>query len=161
MVALGVTLMALGTMPMFDLTACALASLLVAFVYIEIGSPYTYLVWICTTLITLLIFPGHVIWIEYFLAFGIYPILKAYIERLPRAFWLIIKLVYTNAVIWLLFLGSEFIIGEDFFGTDKLWMKVLIYALVNLAFVLYDLFITVLIRFYFDRLRPRFKNLLK
>ena len=49
----------------------------------------------------------------------------------------------------------------DFFGTDKLWMKVLIYALINVAFVLYDLFITVLVRFYFARLRHRFKNFLK
>lgn len=161
-VALGAALMAIGgVVDVFDLSACALASLLIAFVYIEIGSPYTYLVWICTTLATFIMFSGSVIWIEYFAVFGIYPILKAYIERTPRFLWIPIKLVYVNAIIWLLFLASELFLHEDFWGTDKLLVKIAIYALLNVAFILYDIFITVLIRFYFEKLRHRFKNFLK
>ena len=63
--ALSATLTALGTVFMvlggfievLDLTVCALASLLVAFVYIEIGAPYYWLVWICTSLCSALLFP--------------------------------------------------------------------------------------------------------
>ena len=49
-VALGTVFMKLGSIiEVFDLTAAALASMLVAFVYVEIGSPYTWLVWLATS----------------------------------------------------------------------------------------------------------------
>ena len=161
-VALSTVFMVLGAVfEVLDLSVCALASMLVCFVYIEIGSPYTWLVWLCTTLTTFVCFPGSVVWIEYFLIFGIYPILKAYIERLPRKFWLIIKLMFINAIIWLLMFAVEYILGIPFFAVDEIWLKVAIYLLMNVAFIAYDLFITVLVRFYFEKLRHRFKNLLK
>jgi hypothetical protein len=161
-VALGAMFMVLGAVfEVFDLTACALSSLLVVFVYIEIGSPYTWLVWLATSLVTFVCFPGSVLWAEYLIVFGIYPILKAYIERLPRKFWLIIKLAYINAVIWLLILAFQLIFKMPFFVYNKLWLKIAVYALINFAFVAYDLFITVMLRFYFARLRPRFRNFLK
>lgn len=161
-VALSTVFMVLGAVfEVLDLSVCALASMLVCFVYIEIGSPYTWLVWLCTTLTTFVCFPGSVVWIEYFLIFGIYPILKAYIERLPRKFWLIIKLMFINAIIWLLMFAVEYILGIPFFAVDEIWLKAAIYLLMNVAFIAYDLFITVLVRFYFEKLRHRFKNLLK
>ena len=102
-VALGVVFMVIGGfLDVLDLSACALASLISVFVFIEIGSPYTYLVWLATSLITFVMFPGSAIWIEYLAVFGIYPIIKAYIERAPRFLWLILKLIYANCVIWLM-----------------------------------------------------------
>lgn len=161
-VAMGATFMVLGAVvEVLDLSVCALASLLVAFVYIEIGSPYTWLVWLCTTLAVVLIFPGNILWLEYLVIFGIYPIIKAYIERLPRWSWLILKLVFINAVIWLLILLTELIFKLPFFDSDAFLIKALAYALLNVAFVVYDYFITVMVRFYMLKLRPRFKNLLK
>ena len=161
-VALGTVFMTLGGFfEVLDLSVCALASLLVAFVYIEIGSPYTWLVWICTSLATFLIMPGKFLWMLYLLIFGIYPILKAYIERLPRGAWLILKLLFINAMIWLLIFGFEFVLGIPFFVVDKLWLKAGVYIVMNVGFVAYDAFIAVLVRFYFIRLRPRFRNFLK
>ena len=47
MVALSTAFMVLGAaINVLDLTVCALASMLVVFVYIEIGSYYPWLVWI-------------------------------------------------------------------------------------------------------------------
>lgn len=161
-VALGTVFMVIGGfVEILDLTVCALASLLMAFVYIEIGSPYTWLVWLCTSLATFLCFPGGIIWMEYFLIFGIYPILKAYIEKLPRGVWIFIKLLFINAIIWMLIFGVELILGIPFFAVDKLWLKAGVYVIMNVAFIAYDLFITVLVRFYFERLRHRFRNFLK
>ena len=161
-IALGTVFMVLGGfIEVLDLSACAVASVLVAFVYIELGSPYTWLVWLGTSLATFVSFSGSVLWLEYFLVFGIYPILKAYIERLPRTFWIFLKLIFINAVLWLIFLGFEFIFKTSVFIVDKLWMKIGIYALMNVAFIAYDIFITVMVRFYLVRLRPRFKHLLK
>ena len=81
MVALSVAVMALGAVfEVMDLSVCALASLFVAFVFIEVGSPYTFLVWICTSIITFIFFPASMVSLEYLLIFGIYPTLKGYIE---------------------------------------------------------------------------------
>lgn len=161
-VALGVVFMVFGAVfDVVDLTACALSSLLVAFIYIEIGSPYTFLVWICTALLSAVLFPGSAIWIEYLLIFGIYPILKAYIERLPRLFWWLLKLAFINSVIWLLALLVELITGAPLFDGETFWFNAVIYVLMNIAFISYDLFITVLVRFYLIKLQPRFKNFLK
>ena len=162
MVALGTVFMVIGAaIEVLDLTVCAMASLLVVFVFLEIGSYYPWLVWICTSLATALIYPGSLVWVEYALIFGIYPLIKAYIEKLPRWTWLIVKLVYINAVIWGLFAICELLLGLPFFDTDGMVMTVILYVLMNVAFIAYDLFITVMVRFYFLKLRPRFKKFLK
>ena len=162
LVALGTSLMLLGSViEVLDLSVCALASLIVVFVYLELGSPYTWLVWICTSLCTALIYSGSVVWVEYFLVFGIYPLLKAYIERLPRWSWLPVKLLFINAVIWAIFALCELLLGIPFFGEDTTFMKVAVYVLMNVAFIAYDMFIGVMVRLYYDKIRNRFKRFLK
>ena len=162
MVALSTAIMLLGAVvEVFDLSVCAIASLLVVFIYLEVGSYYPWLVWICTTLATALIYPGSAIWVEYALIFGLYPLIKAYIERLPRWSWLIVKLIYINAVIWGIFCVCEFLLGIPFFEEGGQIITVITYVLSNIAFVAYDFFIMVMVRFYFDKLRPRFKKFLK
>lgn len=160
--ALGTAVMLLGSViEVLDLTVCAFASLLVVFIYLEIGSHYPWLVWICTTLTTALVYSGSLVWIEYFLIFGIFPLIKAYIEKLPRWSWLIVKLLYINAMVWAIFLVGELLLGLPVLAEDTLAMKILLYVMINVAFLAYDFFITVMVRFYFDKLRPRIKQLLK
>ena len=162
MVALGTVFMVLGAViEVLDMSVCALASLLVVFIYLEIGSYYPWLVWICTTLATVLMYPGSIIWAEYFLVFGLYPLIKAYIERLPRWSWLIVKLVYINAVVWATFAISELVLGIPFFEEESKILAVATYILMNVAFIMYDFFIVVMVRFYLSKLRPRFSKLLK
>lgn len=162
MVALGTTFMILGAViEVLDLTVCALASLLVVFIFLEIGSYYPWLVWICTTLTTALLYPASLLWIEYLLIFGIYPLLKAYIEKLPKWSWIIVKLVYANAVVLALYFVCERLLGVPFFTDEAAWLRVVTYILTNVAFVAYDFFITVMVRAYYEKLRPRFKSFLK
>lgn len=160
--ALGVVIMLLGAViEMLDLTVGAIASLIVVFVLVEIGKPYHWLVWLCTSLITALIYPGSALWIEYFLIFGIYPILKAYIERLPKWSWWPVKLVYINAVVGMLALAMEKLLGIPFFEDEGVWMRVLFWALLNVAFVMYDIFLRTLLRVYFVKYRERIISLIK
>ncbi len=162
LVALGVVILYLGTViQVADLTLCAIASLFVVFVYLEIGSPYTWLVWICTALITCIFSFASLVWLEYFAVFGIYPILKAYFEKLPRWLWLIIKLAYINAVIWLMFFFVELVFDKSIFTQETFWLKAAFYVLVNVAFIAYDMFITVAVRIYYAKIRKRFASLLK
>ena len=163
MVALGVAFMTVGYfVEALDLTACALVSLIIAMLYIEIGSPYTYLVWICTSLLSFLFFTAKPsLWLTYFLVFGIYPILKAYIEKLPRILWIVLKLVYINITVTALFFIFEFIFMTPFFEVEKNIFKIGIWVLINIAFMAYDLFITVLMRLYFLKYRKIFSKLFK
>ena len=162
MVALGAVIMALGAMvEVLDLSVCVLASLIMVFIYLEIGSPYTWLTWLATSLITFLIFPGKTIWLNYFLVFGIYPLLKAYIEKLPKAVWIIVKLAYANAVVWAMFFLMELIFGVPLFEKDALWLKAVLYVIINVAFLAYDLFITMAVRVYFGKIRQKISTMLK
>ncbi len=160
--ALGVVLMALGSViDLFDLSVCAVVSLIVVFVYIEIGVSYSLGVYLATSLLSLILLPSKVIFFEYFFVFGIYPLLKALIERLPRWSWLPVKLIYINAVVWLLLLFSELFLGMPFIEGDTFIIKALVYILLNVTFVVYDCFITVMVRVYFDKFRKQFKKFLK
>lgn len=169
-VALATAFMALGSyIEVLDMTVSALASLLVAVIYVEIGAPYTFLVWICTTLTTALVTvsinPVSALWIMYFLLFGIFPILKGYIERLSRPLWLPMKLLFGNAAMALIILGCTFVIGlpmdTELFGLPTVWVWIIFAILVNVAILLYDVFLTVLISFYMQRLHPVLRKFLK
>ncbi|MBQ8371446.1 MAG: hypothetical protein IJX38_00700 [Clostridia bacterium] len=169
MVAIGAAFMAIGAfVQVLDLSAVALSSLLMVFVYIEIGHPYTWLVWLATAGVSFLISSGSTMWMVYLLVFGLYPIIKGYIEKLPRVFWLLLKLVYVNAMITLVYFGCLFILSvpmfgevESIFGIPPIVIYILLWALLNVAFVAYDVFIVVMTRFYLDKLRPRFRKFLK
>ena len=168
-VALGAIFMVVGGMiEVLDLTAVALSSVIVAFVFIELGSPYTWLVWLTTSLITALLSFARPMWMLYFLCFGLFPILKGYIERLPRWTWLLLKLIFANLAMLLAMLGCEFILGipfiaegEDFFGLPLHAIYIVFAVLLNIAFIAYDIFLGVMVRFYMYRLRDKFKPLLK
>ncbi len=167
-VAIGTLFMVLGAViEVLDLTAVALASALMAFVYIEIGSPYTWGVWLATTALTFILYQHSVMWFVYLVLFGIYPIIKAYIERLPRPLWFPIKLLFGNAAFILMLLGVSFITGMPFIDTSESFLGIsdkalyfVAFVLINLAFIAYDFFITVMVRYYLEKLRPRFSKFL-
>ncbi len=162
MSAMGVVIMLLGSViEIMDLSVCALVSLIVVFIYLEVGPSYAVGVYLSTSIIGLIILPAKLMVAEYFLVFGIYPLLKALVEKLPKWSWIILKLVFINAVIWVLFAVSELLLGLPFFEGDNLLMKAGLYVLMNVTFVVYDIFITVMVRLYYDKIRPRIKRLLK
>ncbi len=175
MCALSVVVLALGAVfEAFDLTAAALASICITFINIEIGAPYTFIAWICTTLLSFLFFPQSMLWIEYLLLFGLYPVLKGYIEKLPRLAWWPIKLPLYNLCLFLMAEGMGFILGVDFFGIEGDWKNIfsmgaaiwwesplILLIVANIAFVAYDLFLTMAMRVYMLKYRPRLQKYLK
>ena len=167
-VALGVMFLVIGAaVDILDLSAAALSSVIAMFVYIEIGSPYTWLVWLSTSLLSFVLYSGSTVWLVYLVIFGLYPIVKGYIERTGRVLWLILKLVFVNVELVLLMLGTEFIIGvpffleENFFGLPTVLVKSVLWAGMNIAFLLYDYFLTVMARFYVNRLQRSVHKILR
>lgn len=157
--ALSVVMLLLGSfMELVDLTAAALASFLVVFVFIEIGIGWAILTYGVTALCSFLLFPGGAP--LFYAAFGLYPILKAFLERLPAALEWTLKLLCGNAILAAGILVAKFVL----FLPDaalKGWLLWAFIALANLAFVLYDIALSRLIVYYSFRIRPRFARFLR
>lgn len=170
-IALGVAFMTLGAfVEVLDLTVAAITSCIMAFIFIEVGKPYTYFVWLGTSILTFVFFPHSFTWVTYLLVFGIYPILKAYIERTKRVFWIPLKLLFFNVSAPLMIIASEYLLGIPFFGEDVVFpifeentlaFKIGIYLGLIVALMLYDLFMTFMIRAYFSSIRKRIERILK
>ncbi len=162
MTALGTVLLTVGAfLDVVDLSASALSSLICVFVFIEVGAPYAALTWLATSVLSFAFFPAKTLWLMYFIFFGLYPIVKIYIHLLPK-FWRIpLKLLYANAVFVILIFIMPRIFGIPLIDTDIKWLYALMYVALNSLFILYDIFIDVMVRFYYRKLRHRFLPFLK
>ncbi|MBQ3016497.1 MAG: hypothetical protein IJD79_06940 [Clostridia bacterium] len=170
-IALGVLFMTLGAfVEVLDLTASALCSCLMAFVFIEIGAKYAIAVWLGTTILGAVFYTHSLVWVTFFLIFGIFPILKAYIEKTKRPFWIPLKLAFFAISATVMILVSELLLGIPFFGDtsnmplfeENTWLfKLLVYIFLVAALYVYDIFMTVMIRLYFTNIRKRIQSLLK
>ena len=170
-IALGVLFMTLGFfVEALDMTVAALCSCLMAFVFIEIGGKYAVAVWLGTSLLGALFFTSSLVWVTFFLVFGIFPILKAFIEKLKRPFWIPVKLAFFLVSATAMILVSQFILGIPFFdesinlpliGDNVTLFRAVVYVLLIAALFVYDIFMTVMIRAYFTSFRRRIQSLLK
>lgn len=160
--ALGSTLMAIGAVwKLVDGALAAFASLLLVIIIIEVGSAFSWLVWLTTSLITALLFPSSTVWLLYFVL-GVFPILKYYIEKLKRPFWFPIKLVYVNACLVGLMYVLDFVFGTSLFGVEVMPMiKAVLYVGLNIVFFAYDRLITLIVRLYIEKYRHMFRHLFK
>lgn len=163
--------MALGAfIEVLDLTVAAMCSCLMAFVFIEIGDKYAFCVWLGTSLLGFVFFTHSLVWVTYFLVFGIYPILKAYIEKLKRPLWIPIKLAVFVVSALLIIFTAEVLLGIPFFedtleipffeNNMELFKKIVVIALIGAMYV-YDVFLTIMIRAYLFTFRKRIQSILK
>lgn len=151
--ALGVVVMLLGTViSVLDLTMVAIASIFVFFAIIEMGSPYQYLIYVTTSVLAVLLLPDKFSAVLYLMFGGIYPVLKQKFERLPPLVSWILKAVYFNAVLVATVLGAKYL-----FNVDEEELTIMLFAVGNAAFFLYDIAMTKLITYYLLGLRKKFR----
>ena len=170
--ALGVALLFIsGLIETLDLSMAALASFFCIFAVIEIGGAYPWLIFAVTGALSFIIMPQNTGGWFYILFFGYYPILKEKIEKLKIPIAWAIKLVLVNvAMIVCVVIASFVFYGGNMisaiiglFGAEDFgkFTVIIIYSLINVVFVIYDVALTRIISFYFIRLRHRFKFLTK
>ncbi len=166
--ALGTVIMYLGSLvEVLDLTTVFAASLLVIFLQLELGGAWPALLWLVTSALSLLLLPNRFCAFEYAFFGGLYPILKYWIEKLPRLPAYILKFVAFNVLF-------AFVMGVSlwFFGMETITLPVigtlspLVYCFIllflgNCVFVAYDILITRLIRIYFFKFRDKIQRILK
>ena len=150
--ALSVTAMFFGVaFGVLDLSALVLSSFLVVFCIIEMGKGYPYLVWLVTSAVAFFVVPDKLVFFEYFLFAGVYPILKFRVAPLPAAVGWIVKLASFNAALTACAAISTFVLGLDAeAGIAFAWP---IYLIGNAMFVVYDLALSSVSAFYILRLR--------
>lgn len=156
MLALSViTLFAATFIPGIELTLFALSSAYVAIILIEFTHGAGWLFYIASVLLSFLLTPNKAALIPYALFFGIFPIIKYYIEKarkLPQVVEVILKLVFFNG----LFAFGFYLFGEAFTGTIQIpdLAFPLIIAGGQVFFLAYDYILTLIIGFYYKR-RPK------
>ena len=160
MSALSIIFMAVGAfIPSLDMTAALFASLPIIVIVCVFGRKHALAVFLSSSLlgvILMLNLPNHGAIIAYGCFFGYYPILKSVIEIKIRKKWLaiLVKFVLFTAIFAvLLFLAITFFNFDEFIG----WYSVIIVALGEIAFVVYDIVLTKGIMYYFRFLRPRLR----
>ena len=154
--ALTVVILLLGSLiELLDLSAAAMASLVVMVALIELGVGYAVGVYAAAAVLSVLLFPKTATIV--FAAFvGYYPIVKVYLDRIkPKFLQYAVKLLLFNAFLFGILWVLKQLLGA---GNDWSALGYPLYVLGNLTFVVFDFAIARLSVFYIYKLRNRFKR---
>ncbi len=156
--ALGVVFLALGSLiEVLDITVAVFVSLLGVYAVIEMGGTYPWLIWIVTSLLSLLLLPQKTPAIFYALFAGFYPILKEKLEKRSRPVCLVCKLAAAHLSLGAIYLVFRIFLPDQLDMGELWWFPLLLYVMYIACFLLYDYALTQLITFYLVRLRARFR----
>ncbi len=154
--ALGVVFLYIGSIFDFlDLTAAMAASFIVVFAVIEGGGAVPWMIYTGTSVISLLLLPNKFPAVVYLFFAGLYPMVKSYSERLPRAAAMLIKLLFTNAMLTVIILIAKYLLAVP---DDDLGLRWTVYAACNAMIIIFDYLLTQLITVYQRRLRHVFHS---
>ena len=156
--ALGVILMLLGSMiEVLDLSTAAIASLLCIYAVIEMGGFYPWILWLGTSILSLVLLPIKTPALFYAGFLGYYPILKNLIERKTRRgiSW-VLKLLSFHLALGLILLVAWAFFPALLQYEGGTWYAVALYALALVCFVMYDVALTRMITVYLVKLQRRF-----
>ncbi len=160
---LGVLLLLLGALlQVLDLSAAAIASLLICVAVMELSPVFAPLIYLATGTLSLVLLPDKLAALVYLCLVGYYPIVKRLFERLPQLWAWIAKvtvcLISVTAVlglsVWLLSLDLTFA-GTRLEGVAPFALAAL-YLACGVVFVVYDMVLSRFAALWQTRLRRRF-----
>ena len=153
--ALGVVILYLGALiEVLDLSLAAVASLIVVFAVIELGSPWQWLIYGVTGLLACLLLPQKFGAAVYVLFTGCFPIVKRWAEKtFPRTLAFVFKLGFFNLSLLAAY-GLTRALGIPVVLNTAIYLSV---GFLELTYLLYDLVLTRLITLYVYRFREKLK----
>ena len=154
--ALSVVLMLLGcVIQALDLSVAIAAGLTVAVAMIEYGTGYSVMLYFATSVLAFVLLPAKTPALFYILMGGIYPIIKALLERMKsRKTVFVLKLIGFNIFYTCLITAGKFLLNIN----DPIFsFNIFVYALGNVTFILYDIAFTRLVTLYVKRIRRKLK----
>ena len=170
--AMGVVLLMIGGLvEVLDLSMAAIASFFCIFAVIEMGKGYPWMIFAVTGILSVLLMPQGLGGWFYLVFFGYYPIIKEKLEKLHRSLSWGVKIVVFNfavtvygVICYFMFFGEIKQLFEEvssllggMSGTTVI--LAVIYLVLNIVFVIYDIALTRLITLYLVKLRKKFKFL--
>lgn len=152
--------------PTNTLTLLALLSFIPPIALMEKGVKTAILVYVCSSIGSLLFAPPNISFL-YILFFGIYGIIKGFIERMNKPFIeIVLKLVFFNIAFLITFFLIKAILGIDLqaifakllsriasLGLNSTSSSILIYLLLQPAFLIFDYALTLLVGYYDDYIK--------
>ncbi len=144
-----------------DLSAAAAAGLTVIFAMIELGKKHAFLIYAASSLLALVLLPNKSPAVIFAAFAGLYPIIKAYLQRIRiRSLIIICKLILFNIFFTVIIVIGRYLLGltEDFYliGFDIIGGAV--YLLGNAVFFIYDYALDRLVALYTVKLKRIFDN---
>ena len=154
----------LGTVfPYATFALPAMAGLVLVPIAIETGRGWGWLSFAAVSLLNLLLTPSMEAKILFIAFLGYYPILKLSLDPLPRLFSWSAKFLLFNAAVlaayWLML--RLFSLEKNSFELFGVSMPLLLLALANVTFLLYDLCLTRLFGWYMFAVHPRMRRLFR
>ena len=152
--AASVAIMYIGCLTPLDYTAIAMTSMAVVLAVIELNGKYPALIYVVTSILSLIILPNKASALLYTLFFGFYPILKAVFERRHHVVaWILKFSLFNTCLLVIITIVSRILLLED----TGLVMKIPVILIGNVTFLLYDIAFSQLIVLYVVKLRAKFK----
>lgn len=154
----------LGTVfPYATFALPALAGLALLPIAIEAGKPAGWIAFGAVAVLNLLLTPSMEAKVLFVAFLGYYPLVKLSVDPLPRWLSWVLKFALFNAAVvsayWLML--RVFGLEDNSFEVFGVDMPLVLLAVANLTFLLYDLCLTLLIGRYMVLLHPRIKRLFK
>lgn len=130
----------------------AVAGLFPAAAVVSVGFRSGLLCWAGVSILSFLLIPDKLCALLYTALFGLYPLVKALIERLRnKPIQYVIKLAFFNASFTLVFLIMRAAVLDSF--PERLATAWILYLLGNIVFLVYDFGFSKLIALYIARIR--------
>ena len=139
-----------------DLTLAALTVFVMIFSVIEIGGKYPFVMYAVVSTLALIILPQKFSAVVYALFFGWYPMAKALYERFnPVVAWLL-KFITFNVSFIIIYKICISLLGLEAEGNmDTTVYKAVMLILGNIAFLMFDIMLRLVITLYRLRLRKQ------
>jgi len=150
--ALSTVFLYIGSISVLDLSSVILCALLTMLTVVETGEKYGWLTACVTGVLSLLLLPVKLPAVLYIFFGGIYPILKASLEKTP--YWLswLFKISVLDTMLLLTIALSRLVfIAEEAF----LPLTLPVLLLGTVFFIVYDLALTACVTVYITRIRKR------
>ena len=160
--ALAVVIMLTSYFPYLTYAVPAVAGLFIMIIVIELNIKWAILSYLSSAVFVFL-FAETESKFMYIALLGYYPIVKALIEKIGKAFIEIpIKLILFNISVLAVYLLLADIVGisKEEFGDFGKWGAFMLLGIGNFVFILYDIMVSKIAALYIIKLHPRIKKLL-
>lgn len=153
-----------GLVPFLTYTLPAVSGALLAIIVIEINKKWATGAYIAISLLSLLIVADKEAAMFFVAFFGYYPIIKEVIEnKLPKILEWVVKSLLFNVAAVAAYAVIIYVFGIPFDELEEYgkYSVLILLAMGNVIFVLYDYCMTSLITLYYQRWQKSFHNLFK